>query len=101
MKISWLPASQNGPMLADYLSSSYVNGKAFGVFMVAKAPANGLFNEAAYTTKNPLEASADEPRFSSRGEKPIPGIHADRPFPRSQGEERQSPTAPPAKDGQK
>src|SRR5271170_1748002 len=58
MKISWLPASQNGPMLADYLSSSYVNGKAFGVFMVAKAPANGLFNEAAYTTKNPLEASA-------------------------------------------
>jgi len=101
MKISWLPASQNGPMLADYLSSSYVNGKAFGVFMVAKAPANGLFNEAAYTTKNPLEASAGEPRFSSQGEKPIPGIHADRPFPRSQGEERQSPTAPPAKDGQK
>ena len=35
MKISWLPASQNGPMLADYLSSSYVNGNAFGVFMVA------------------------------------------------------------------
>jgi hypothetical protein len=91
MKISWLPASQNGPMLADYLSSSYVNGNAFGVFMVAKAPANGLFNEAAYTTKNPLEASAGEPRFSSRGEKRIPGIHSDRPFPRTQGEERESP----------
>ena len=101
MKISWLPASQNGPMLADYLSSSYVNGKAFGVFMVAKAPANGLFNEAAYTTKNPLEASADEPRFSSRGEKRIPGVHSDRPFPRSQGEERESPNAPPAKESQK
>jgi len=101
MKISWLPASQNGPMLADYLSSSYVNGKAFGVFMVAKAPANGLFNEAAYTTKNPLEASAGEPRFSSRGENRIPGVHSDRPFPRSQGEERESPSAPPAKDGQK
>ena len=101
MQISWLPASQNGPMLADYLSSSYVNGKAFGVFMVAKEPVDGLFNEAAYTTKNPLEASADEPRFSSRGEKPIPGIHANQPFPRSQGEERQSPFAPPTKDGQK
>ena len=98
MKISWLPASQNGPMLADYLSSSYVNGKAFGVFMVAKAPSGGLFNEAAYTTKNPLEASADEPRFSSRGEKRIPGIHADRPYPRSQGEEREGPAGPPAKD---
>jgi hypothetical protein len=101
MKISWLPASQNGPMLADYLSSSYVNGNAFGVFMVAKAPSGGLFNEAAYTTKQPLEASADEPRFSSRGDKRIPGIHADRPFPRSQGEEREAPGRPPAKDSQK
>jgi hypothetical protein len=81
-------------MLADYLSSSYVNGKAFGVFMVAKAPSGGLFNEAAYTTKNPLEASADEPRFSSKGEKRIPGVHADRPFPRNQGEERESPQPP-------
>jgi hypothetical protein len=91
MQISWLPASQNGPMLADYLSSSYVNGKAFGVFMVAKAPSAGVFNEAAYTTKNPLEAAPDEPRFSSRGEHRIPGVHSDRPFPRSQGEEREGP----------
>jgi len=96
MQISWLPASQNGPMLADYLSSSYVDGNAFGVFMVAKAPSGGLFNEAAYTTKQPLEASADEPRFSSRGENRIPGVHSDRPIPRSQGEERQAP-APPTK----
>jgi hypothetical protein len=94
MKISWLPASQNGPMLADYLSSSYVNGNAFGVFMVAKAPSGGLFNEAAYTTKSPLEAAADEPRFSSRGENRIPGVHADRPYPRSQGEEREAPAPP-------
>jgi hypothetical protein len=96
MKISWLPASQNGPMLADYLSSSYVNGKAFGVFMVAKAPSSGLFNEAAYTTKQPLEAAADEPRFSSSGEKPIPNVHSDRPFPRFQGEERETP--PPTRN---
>jgi len=101
MQISWLPASQNGPMLADYLSSSYVDGKAFGVFMVAKAPSSGLFNEAAYTTKQPLEASADEPRFSSRGERPIPGVHADRPFPRNQGEERESPAPPLTKELQK
>ena len=101
MQIGWLPQSQNGPMLADYLSSSYVNGKAFGVFMVAKAPSGGPFNEAAYTTKQPLEAAAGEPRFSSKGEKPIPGIHADRPFPRTQGEERMTPAPPPTKDVQK
>ena len=95
MQIGWLPNSQNGPMLADYLSSSYVNGKAFGVFMVAKAPSGGLFNQAAYTTKQPLEASAGELRFSSRGEKRIPNVHSDRPFPRTQGEERESPASPP------
>jgi hypothetical protein len=97
MKISWLPNTFSGPMLADYLSSSYVNGKGFGAFMVAKAPSGGLLNQAAYTTKNPLEASADEPRFSSRGEKRIPGIHPDRPMPKNQGEERES-GPPPAKD---
>ncbi len=101
MKIHWLPASQNGPMLADYLSTSYVDGKAFGVFMVAKWLSGGIFHEAAYTTMQPLEASADEPRYSSRGEKPIPGVHSDRPFPRSQGEERESPNAPPSKNLQK
>jgi hypothetical protein len=101
MKISWLPNTFSGPMLADYMSSSYVNGNAFGAFMVAKAPSGGLLNQAAYTTKNPLEASGDEPRFSSRGEKRIPNIHADRPFPRSQGEERESPAPPSSRDLQK
>jgi hypothetical protein len=94
MKMSWLPNTFSGPMLADYQTASYVNGKAFGVFMVAKAPSNGLLNQAAYTTKAPLEAEADEPRFSSKHEKRIPGIHADRPYPRNQGEERQSPAPP-------
>jgi hypothetical protein len=84
-------------MLADYLSSSYVNGKAFGAFMVARAPSGGLLNQAAYTTKQPLEASADDPRFSSRGEKRIPNVHSDRPFPKNQGEERESGTPPPTK----
>ncbi len=69
MKISWLPTTFSGPMVADYLSSSYVDGNAFGVFIVAKAPSGGLLNQAAYTTKNPLVVADDEARFSSRGEK--------------------------------
>jgi hypothetical protein len=71
MHLSWLPNTFSGVMVADYLSTSYVNGNPFGVFMVAKAPSGGPFSEAAYTTKQPLLASADEPRFSSKGEKPI------------------------------
>jgi len=69
MKIAWLPQTFSGPMVADYISSSYVDSKPFGVFMVAKAPSKGLLNEAAYTTKDPLLVAADEPRFSSKGEK--------------------------------
>ncbi len=71
MQLSWLPQSQNGLMVADYLAVAYSNGNPFGVFAVAKAPSGGLFNEAMYTTKNPLLAATGEPRFSSRGEKPL------------------------------
>lgn len=30
-----------------------------------------------YTTKNPLAAAADAPRFSLQGEKPLPGAKSD------------------------
>jgi hypothetical protein len=73
MQLSWLPQSQNGLMVADYLAVAYSNGNPFGVFAVAKAlSSGGLFNEAMYTTKAPLAASVDEPRLSSKGEKPVP-----------------------------
>ena len=72
MQLSWLPQSQNGLMVADYLAVAYSNAKPFGVFAVANAPSGGKFNEAMYTTKAPLLASADEPRFSSQREKPVP-----------------------------
>jgi hypothetical protein len=71
MNISWLPQTFSGPMLADYLSTSYVNGNPFGVFMVAKAPNGSVLNQAAYTTKDPLLAEVGEPRFSSKGQKPV------------------------------
>jgi hypothetical protein len=74
MQLSWLPQSQNGLMVADYLAVAYSKGNPFGVFAVAKAPSGGLLNEAMYTTKAPLLESAGEPRFSSKGEKPIPDV---------------------------
>jgi hypothetical protein len=72
MELSWLPNSQNGLMVADYLAVAYANGNPFGVFAVAKAPSAGVLNEAMYTTKAPLMAAADEPRVSSSGENPVP-----------------------------
>jgi hypothetical protein len=77
MQLSWLPVSDLGPMVADYISVSYTNGNAFGVFAVGKAPTGGVLDEAMYTTRNPLTATADEPRFSSKADKPVPGAKSD------------------------
>jgi hypothetical protein len=71
MELDWLPNTFSGVMVADYLSMSYTNGNPFGVFMVAKPPENGLFNEAAYTTREPLLVSAHERKFSSKGERQL------------------------------
>lgn len=97
MQLTWLPNSDNGYMVADYISVSYTNGNPFGVFAVAQAPVNGVLNEFMATTKEPLLASPNEPRFSSAGERAVPGAKSDyerkayyddegrRPIPKSRG----------------
>ena len=42
-------------MVGDYISTSFANGKAFPVFVVASAPSSGgQLNEALFTTKDGL-----------------------------------------------
>jgi hypothetical protein len=77
MELSWLPNSQNGLMVADYLGTSYVNGNPFGIFAVAKTPSGGKFNQGMYTTTTPLLVSQNEPAYSSAGDEPIPGVKGD------------------------
>jgi BNR/Asp-box repeat len=77
MKLTWLPVSDGGYMVADYIGVTYTNGNPRGIFMVAKAPTGNLLNEAAYTTKEPLLAAPGEARASSIGEKPVPGAKSD------------------------
>lgn len=79
MSLSWLPNTFSGYMVADYLGTSYVNGNPYGVFAVAKAPSAGVFNQEMYTTTTPLVVAANEPRFSSANDKPIPGVKSDMP----------------------
>jgi hypothetical protein len=77
MQLTWLPLSDNGYMVADYEGVSYLNGNPFGVFAVAKTPNGSTLNEAMYTTKEPLLPSVDAPRFSSKGEEPVPNAKSD------------------------
>jgi hypothetical protein len=55
MNLAWLPTTTSGNMVGDYISTSFANGKAFPVFVVASAPSSGgQLNEALFTTKDGL-----------------------------------------------
>ncbi len=77
MKLTWLPVSDAGYMVADYIGVTYSNGNPFGIFAVAKAPSGSTLNEAMYTTKEPLLAPSGEPTFSSALEKPVKDAKSD------------------------
>ena len=77
MKLAWLPVSDNGPMVADYIGVSYVNGNPFGVFAVAQAPGGSTLAESMFTTKAPLPAAGSAPTFSSLADKPVAGAKSD------------------------
>jgi len=77
MKLAWLPVSDDGPMVADYIGVSYINGNAFGVFANATAPSGTTLEEAMYTTKSPLPGPGSAPRFSGAADQPVPGAHSD------------------------
>jgi hypothetical protein len=77
MKLAWLPVSDQGPMVADYIGVSYVNGNAFGVFAVALAPSGSTLAESMYTTKAPLPGPGSGPRFSGSADRPVMGARSD------------------------
>ena len=77
MQLTWLPDTFSGVMVADYLSTSYANGNAFGIFVVANAPSGGVLNQAVFTTRTPLLAAANAPRFSSHDDLPVPNAKGD------------------------
>lgn len=79
MNNNWLPSTTLGQMVADYISTSYVNGKAFGVFAGALAPRGGKFFEVMATTKVGLLEEGNGPFLSSAEDKPVPNAKSDHP----------------------
>jgi hypothetical protein len=68
-------------MVGDYISTSYLNGKAFGVFAKALAPANSKFREAMYTPEAGLYELEEGtgPYVSSENDLPVPNAKSDHP----------------------
>jgi Neuraminidase (sialidase) len=79
MKLAWLPATSNGRMVGDYIATAFSQGKAYGVFAVAKVKSGSTFNEAIYTTAVGQSAVDSSVTFTSAGEIPVPDAISDRP----------------------
>lgn len=77
MNNTWLPSTTLGQMVGDYISTSYVDGKAFGVFAGARAPSGGKFFEVMATTKVSFLEEGSGPLLSSAGDKPVPNAKSD------------------------
>jgi hypothetical protein len=52
MSLSWLPTTTQGYMVGDYISASFVGGKAIAAFALASAP-DAAFHEAMYAAVLP------------------------------------------------
>lgn len=103
MKMSWLPNTTLGYMVGDYISTSYVNGKAFGAFAKALAPKGAKFRESMYTPNMGLfeMQEGEGPYVSSAGDKPVPNAKSDHPpvpFWDSEGRLPKEKGAKPKKD---
>jgi hypothetical protein len=70
MLLSWLPNSQNGLMVGDYIATAFTNGVPHGVFAVASAVSGSTYSEAIYTGQG-LAVSAAGRQLSSAGDKPL------------------------------
>jgi len=70
MQLGWLPSSQNGLMVGDYIATAFTNGVPHGVFAVAKAKSGTGFNEAIYTAQG-LTVTAAGRQLSSAGDRPL------------------------------
>ncbi len=70
MLLSWLPHSQNGLMVGDYVATAFTNGVPHGVFAVAQAVSGTTFSEGTYTGQG-LTVTAAGRQLSSAGDKPL------------------------------
>jgi len=70
MQLGWLPNSQNGLMVGDYIATAFTNGVPHGVFAVAQANSGATFNEATYTAQG-LTVTAAGRQLSSPLDRPL------------------------------
>jgi hypothetical protein len=68
MELAWLPNSQNGLMVGDYIATAFVNRVPHGVFAVAQQNAGASYNEAMYTARD-LTVKSSARQLSAKGDR--------------------------------
>jgi hypothetical protein len=77
---SWLPNTFAGLTAGDYMSIVFSGGKAFPIFVVARANSGTVFDEAVFTTAAGFAAASQgQALLPSRNETAIPGAKPDHP----------------------
>jgi hypothetical protein len=78
MKLTWLPQTFSGTMVADYISVGFAGGSAFPVFALAQQNTGSIFHEAIYTTTAGQSASTPETEpLTAVGDVPFANAHSD------------------------
>jgi hypothetical protein len=85
MSLSWIAATSQGSMVGDYISTSFSAGKAIPVFVLASAPSDGAFNEAATAVDGGIavaggaaSAATDRPVATSPARPPAADVQTAR-----------------------
>jgi hypothetical protein len=65
--LGWIANTTQGPMVGDYISTSFVNGTARPAFSLANAPNGTTLDQAIYTTAGGLTVSAGTAAASADG----------------------------------
>jgi hypothetical protein len=74
--VTLTPNTTQGRMVGDYISTSWLGGRAFGSFAVAQPPSGGFaFDQALYVPAGGLTASATG--VASNGAEPVRGAGSD------------------------
>jgi hypothetical protein len=82
--VSQVPDTSQGRMVGDYISTSWMGGRAFGSFAVAKAPpAGSAFDQALYVPTGGSAASSGAFVNTSNGDRVVAGAASDHAAPRS------------------
>ena len=99
MSLGWLASTKLGAMVGDYVGVAYSSGKAYPAIAVARANSGTVFDEAIYTTTDPLMQAAGV--VGLRRDQPIPGARSDHPPRESYDEEGRYPRKPPIRKRRK